>query len=98
MTENGASYPTTPDKTGRIPDLKRQAYFQKHISACHRAINQGSPLVGYFAWSLLDNFEWAFGYSQRFGLVWVDYETLERVPKDSAHFYSQVIRDHGVNA
>jgi len=98
VTENGASYPTTPDKTGRIPDLKRQAYFQKHISACHRAINQGSPLVGYFAWSLLDNFEWAFGYSQRFGLVWVDYETLERVPKDSAHFYSQVIRDHGVNA
>jgi beta-glucosidase len=96
ITENGASYPTTPDETGRIHDQNRQDYFSSHISACHRAIEKGSPLIGYFAWSLLDNFEWAFGYSQRFGLVWVDYETLERTPKESAHFYSQVIRDNGI--
>ncbi|MEC7242004.1 MAG: GH1 family beta-glucosidase [Myxococcota bacterium] len=96
ITENGASYPTTPDEDGRIRDVKRQSYFRSHIAACQRAIEQGSPLVAYFAWSLLDNFEWAFGYSQRFGLVYVDYETLERTPKDSAHLYSRIIANNGL--
>ena len=96
ITENGASYPTTPDEDGQIRDVERQAYFRSHIAACQSAIQKGSPLVGYFAWSLLDNFEWAFGYSQRFGLVFVDYETLERTPKDSAHLYSQIIANNGL--
>ena len=77
VTENGASYPTTPDENGVVADVERQAYFEQHISACASAIEQGqgATLTGYFAWSLLDNFEWAEGYEQRFGLVWVDFET-----------------------
>ncbi len=84
VTENGASYPTTPDDNGVVADVERQAYFEQHLSACASAIAQGATLTGYFAWSLLDNFEWAEGYEQRFGLVWVDFETQERIPKQSA--------------
>ena len=84
VTENGASYPTTPDENGVVADVERQAYFEQHLSACASAIEQGATLTGYFAWSLLDNFEWAEGYEQRFGLVWVDFETQERIPKQSA--------------
>jgi beta-glucosidase len=93
ITENGAAYPTAPNEDGRICDEKRTAYFDSHIRAVAAAIEQGVQVDGYFAWSLLDNFEWAFGYEKRFGLVWVDYETLERTPKDSAHFYRQVIKE-----
>ena len=91
ITENGCAYHTSPDDTGRIRDEKRIAYFQSHLKACEEAIAEGAPLAGYFAWSLMDNFEWAEGYSQRFGLVWVDYDTLERIPKDSAYFYRDYI-------
>ena len=87
VTENGASYPTPPTEEGVIPDVERQLYFEEHIAACGRAVDQGATLTGYFAWSLLDNFEWAEGYSQRFGLVWVDFETQERLPKQSAYWY-----------
>ena len=65
-------------------------------SKCHRAIEIGVPLKGYFAWSLLDNFEWAFGYSKRFGLIYIDYETQQRIPKSSAKWYAQVIRANAV--
>jgi beta-glucosidase len=61
----------------------------------HDAIRQGADIRGYFAWSLLDNFEWAHGFTKRFGLVHVDYETLKRTPKASAHFYSRVVASHG---
>ena len=87
VTENGASYATAPDDNGVINDTERIYYFETHTAACVKARQEGVPLDGYFAWSLMDNFEWAEGYSQRFGLVWVDFDTLERIPKKSAHWY-----------
>lgn len=87
ITENGAAYPTMPDEHGRVPDDARRAYLEGHINAVVAARAEGVPVDGYFAWSLLDNFEWAFGYEKRFGLIYVDYDTQERVPKDSAHWY-----------
>lgn len=92
ITENGASYPTAPDETGRIRDVERQAYLHTHLLSVCDAIEQGANVEGYFAWSLMDNFDWAFGYAQRFGLVWVDYDTLERTPKDSALWYRDVAK------
>jgi beta-glucosidase len=67
-----------------------------HLDACRRAIDAGVPLAGYFQWSLMDNFEWAEGYRQRFGMVHVDYETQRRTPKDSALWYAQVARDNAL--
>jgi len=96
ITENGASYGTGPDEHGVIDDQERLAYFQGHLSACSRAMAQGAPLAGYFAWSFMDNFEWAHGYKQRFGLVYVDYQTLERTPKASARWYADVMRRGGL--
>ena len=87
ITENGAAYPTLPDADGRVRDVEREAYLRAHIDAVEQARREGVPVDGYFAWSLLDNFEWAFGYEKRFGLVYVDYETQARIPKDSAHWY-----------
>lgn len=98
ITENGVSYLDGPDANGRIADRRRQEYLQKHFTVAHRAIQNGVPLAGYFVWSLMDNFEWAKGYRQRFGIIWVDYDTLERIPKDSAHWYRQVIADNGLEA
>jgi beta-glucosidase len=66
-----------------------------HFTAAHRAIENGVPLAGYFIWSLMDNFEWARGYTERFGVVWVDYDTQERIAKDSALWYSDVIKANG---
>ena len=68
------------------------AYFDAHFRACHDAITAGAPLRGYFAWSLLDNFEWAYGYAKRFGLVHVDYPTQRRTIKASGHRYAEIIR------
>jgi beta-glucosidase len=96
VTENGCAYATGPDAEGRVLDTQRSSYFESHIAACHDAIERGVPLKGYFAWSLLDNFEWAWGYEKRFGLVWVDYETQQRVPKASAWLYRRIIAQHGV--
>jgi beta-glucosidase len=95
VTENGASYSDGPDAQGQIKDERRIAYLRGHLAAAHRAIQNGAPLVGYFAWSLLDNFEWAKGYAQRFGLVWVDYDTQQRLPKASACWYQQTITENG---
>lgn len=96
ITENGASYATGPDENGRVPDEKRLSYLKQHFEAAHRAIGNGVPLAGYFVWSFMDNFEWAYGYSQRFGITWVDYETQERILKDSALWYKQVIAKNGI--
>jgi len=93
ITENGAAYPTEPDADGRVRDVERQAYLESHVDAVHAARSEGVPVDGYFAWSLLDNFEWAFGYEKRFGLIHVDYETQKRTPKDSAHWYRERIAD-----
>jgi beta-glucosidase len=95
ITENGASYSTPPDEKGNVPDAHRIQYLRTHLAAAHRAIQAGIPLAGYFLWSLLDNFEWSHGYSQRFGIVWVDYETQKRYVKDSAKWYRNVIKKNG---
>lgn len=92
VTENGVSYSDGPDGAGRVADERRVAYLQAHFAAAHRAVQNGVPLAGYFVWSLMDNFEWAKGYSQRFGLVHVDYQTQTRTLKDSALWYRDVIR------
>lgn len=96
VTENGCAHPDRPDAQGEIWDTARVMYLQQHLVAAHRAVAEGYPLRGYFFWSLLDNFEWAFGYTKRFGLHYVNYETLERTPKLSAKFYADVIRRNAV--
>jgi len=96
ITENGAAYhddpKSAPAPDGGIDDRRRVAYYDAHLRATAAAIEQGVDVRGYFAWSLLDNFEWAWGYSQRFGIVHVDYDTQVRTPKASAHWYAQVCR------
>ncbi|KPL91698.1 MULTISPECIES: GH1 family beta-glucosidase [Herpetosiphon] len=96
VTENGASYNDGPDANGEVNDTRRTQYLHDHLSVCSDAIAAGVPLAGYFVWSLMDNFEWAKGYSQRFGVVWVNYETQERIPKASAHWYSRVVKANAV--
>jgi beta-glucosidase len=95
VTENGASYSTPPNEKGNVPDELRTNYLRTHFAAAYRAIQAGVPLAGYFVWSLLDNFEWSWGYTQRFGIVWMDYETQKRTLKDSAKWYRRVIRKNG---
>ncbi|WP_205703910.1 GH1 family beta-glucosidase [Candidatus Chloroploca sp. Khr17] len=96
ISENGVSYldPVTPD--GTIHDERRIEYLRLHLEACHRAMQAGAPVEGYFQWSLLDNFEWGHGYHQRFGVVHVDYETQERIRKDSFGWYRDVIACNGL--
>ncbi len=98
VTENGASYSTGPADDGSVPDVHRVAYLRTHLQQARRAIADGVPLRGYFVWSLLDNFEWDRGYTQRFGIVWVDYRTQERRLKDSARFYREVVAANAVPA
>ena len=96
VTENGAAFYDPPTASGpMLEDPLRVDYFQGHLRAAARALEQGVDLRGYFAWSLLDNFEWNHGYSKRFGIVHVDYETQRRTPKASARFYAEVIRSRG---
>jgi beta-glucosidase len=92
VTENGAAYPDVVGPDGRIADTDRVEYLRGHLTALHAAIEAGAPVTGYYVWSLLDNFEWAWGYAKRFGIVHVDYATQVRTPKDSAHFFAEVIR------
>ncbi|SNT52501.1 beta-glucosidase [Asanoa hainanensis] len=91
VTENGAAFADTV-VDGRVPDVDRIDYLRTHLEAAEEAMAAGVDLRGYFAWSLLDNFEWALGYGKRFGLVHVDYETFTRTPKDSAFWYRDLIR------
>jgi beta-glucosidase len=96
VTENGAAFydpPAAP--SGRVADPLRIEYYRSHLRAVHAAIEQGVEVRGYFAWSLLDNLEWSLGYSKRFGIVHVNFETLERTPKDSAKFYADVVASRG---
>jgi beta-glucosidase len=90
ITENGAAYDDQPDENGFVQDDDRREYVAAHLRAVHDAMQQGVPVKGYFLWSLLDNFEWAWGYDKRFGIVRVDYTTLERTPKASAVWYAGV--------
>jgi beta-glucosidase len=95
VTENGAAYPDEV-RDGAVHDPDRLAYVAAHVSAVHDAIEAGADVRGYFAWSLLDNFEWAWGYACRFGIVFVDYETQQRIPKSSARWYASVISANAV--
>ena len=96
VTENGCSYMDGPDGNGRVPDPKRIAYLNGHLAAMHRAIQNGVPIAGYLQWSFMDNYEWAEGYQQRFGIVYVDYATQKRYPKDSAFWYQNVIKQGAI--
>jgi beta-glucosidase len=98
ITENGAAFADEPTADGDVADPDRIHYLDRHLRAAHRAITDGVDLRGYFAWSLLDNFEWALGYSKRFGLVYVDYRTQQRIPKDSARWLAGVTRRNGLDA
>jgi beta-glucosidase len=98
VTENGAAYPDVRGHDGGVGDLERQSYLEGYLAGASRAVAQGVPLRGYFAWSLLDNFEWAWGYWKRFGLVYIDYATLERVPKGSFYWYRDFIAKQRVRA
>jgi beta-glucosidase len=92
ITENGAAFDDEADESGYVADADRTAYLSSHIAAVAAARQRGADVRGYFAWSLLDNFEWSYGYAKRFGLVHVDYETQVRTPKQSALWYRDTIR------
>ncbi|MGW6411755.1 GH1 family beta-glucosidase [Streptomyces vinaceus] len=94
VTENGSSYEDTVAADGSVHDPDRARYLTGHLAACARAARRGAPLAGYYAWSLLDNFEWAYGYDKRFGLVRVDYATQRRTVKTSGRRYAEVIAAH----
>lgn len=101
ITENGSAWDDEVSEDASAPggkivhDPRRVAYLNAHVNAVADAIEAGAPVAGYFAWSLLDNFEWAFGYTKRFGIVRVDYDTQERIWKDSAYRYQEIV---GANA
>ncbi len=92
VTENGAAF-KDQCVNGEVNDERRVAYLREHIRATHAALDQGVPVDAYFAWSLLDNFEWSSGYEKRFGLIYVDYDNLRRIPKNSAKWYGQFLKD-----
>ncbi|QJS11780.1 beta-glucosidase [Streptomyces argyrophyllae] len=92
ITENGAAYDDKPGPDGRVHDPERIAYLHAHLAEVRRAIADGADVRGYYLWSLMDNFEWAYGYGKRFGAVYVDYATLERTPKSSARWYGEAAR------
>ena len=92
ITENGAAYSDVRGHDGSVRDVERQSYLEQYLAGASRALAQGVPLRGYFAWSLLDNFEWATGYSQRFGITYCDFENgQKRTIKDSGHWFRDLI-------
>jgi beta-glucosidase len=96
ITENGAAYNDIVSDDGQIHDSNRVSYIRRHLEAAHRAIVDGVDLRGYYVWSLMDNFEWAWGYDKRFGVVRVDFDTQQRTIKDSGYFYQQVVGENAL--
>lgn len=96
ITENGSAWPDVLGHDGRVHDDKRVDYLNRHVEQVARAVADGAPVKGYFAWSFLDNFEWSLGYRPRFGLVYVDYATQKRYIKDSGYRYGEIIRHNGM--
>jgi beta-glucosidase len=90
ITENGCSYLDCPDVHGRVPDERRIDFTRGYLSALGRAMKDGANVRGYHHWSLIDNFEWAEGFAQRFGLVWVDFRDEQRIIKDSGYWYGKL--------
>src|SRR5581483_1232238 len=93
ITENGSAFPDIVSDDEQVHDPRRLNYLQEHIAATRQALDDGADVRGYFVWSLMDNFEWAMGYSMRFGLVYVDYATQKRIIKDSGKWYAQRIAE-----
>lgn len=98
VTENGSAYEDVVAADGSVHDPERVRYLEEHLAACARAVAKGAPLAGYFAWSLMDNFEWAYGYDKRFGLVHVDYATQRRTVKSSGLRYAELVREHAARS
>lgn len=96
VTENGCGYPDQINGHGSVEDYARIAYFRSHLRMVNRAVQEGLPVKGYYVWSILDNFEWSYGYAKRFGLVHVNFETLKRTPKASAQWWKKTIERNGV--
>jgi beta-glucosidase len=96
ISENGCADQNTLNFDGEVMDLSRILYLRSYLRQVHRAVDEGLPVTGYFQWSFMDNFEWAWGYSRRFGLVYVNYNTQERIPKESARWYAECIRQNRV--
>ena len=94
VTENGSAWVDKADGDGFVDDVERTEYLESHLGACAGARQRGAPIAGYFAWSLLDNFEWAYGYDKRFGLVRVDYDTQERTIKASGQRFADIVAQH----
>jgi beta-glucosidase len=94
VTENGSAWVDTPDNDGVVDDPERAQYLDSHVDACAGAQHRGAPIAGYFAWSLIDNFEWAYGYDKRFGLVRVDYDTQQRTMKTSGRRFAEMVQQH----
>lgn len=95
VTENGMSWPDAPGPDGEVHDPLRVSYIARHLAAIRQAIDDGVPAKGYFLWSFMDNFEWGFGYTKRFGMIWVDYATQRRIVKDSGRWYSAAAKAGG---
>jgi beta-glucosidase len=94
VTESGSAWPDTVDADGAVADIERAEYLEQHLAAAVRAVGRGVPLAGYFVWSLMDNFEWSYGYAKRFGLVHVNYATQARTIKTSGYRYAKIISEH----
>jgi beta-glucosidase len=94
ITENGCSYGDVPDTDGKVKDRRRISFLRRYLTEVGRAMQAGADVRGYFVWTLTDNFEWAEGYSQRFGLVYCDFDTQRRIIKESGHWYSRLARSH----
>ena len=97
ITENGAAFPDELNKEGRVEDPRRINFLRAYLLECWKALEEGVPLKGFYVWTLMDNFEWTYGYSKRFGLVFTDYPTRERFLKNSAYWYKEVISRNGLN-
>jgi beta-glucosidase len=97
VTENGAAFADAMSADGRVHDPRRLNFLHDYLEQAQAAIGEGAPLAGYFVWSLMDNFEWAQGYSQRFGIVYVDYPTQQRIIKDSGYWYRDTIAKQDID-
>lgn len=91
ITENGVALPDWPTTDGKVYDPNRIDFLQRYITEMEKIRNEGVPIIGYFLWSLMDNFEWSYGYEKRFGLIYIDYDTFERIPKESFYWYMERI-------
>ena len=96
LTENGAAYPDLIEKNGEINDNDRIDYFKKYLSAVTKSIDNGAKVKSYFAWTFMDNFEWALGFEKRFGIVHVDFKTLKRTPKKSYYFFKKLVEQNSI--